>query len=469
MEQAVSQLVKLIDHIPPNVNPYLAAANMLEASTRGPDSPLWLRRFRVSSIALLGVIVVQAAFLLFQRARLQRPKIVFNDLGLVIADISWISAIVYLSYGPVTIFVLLLIHFADAGYTVRNSTILLIFGIKFFPIILGSWALIWICACQCASILWTSLKASGMNRRLLRGLIRWGFSISFILLAFGPLPFITWVYVQAYFKLRKIESISQHVNLSLRSVAPGYDPNNFNKLGFLSLLMPAREILSLEKSTENYDYIGLKLYCGVICTLICIHVPLLWLSLRGLYRQSVPQSAIDAALGSGRPLGKPKISRELRQERRRLVLHAACVFFSTTVHLPPVVWKMTLVHTPEFLLGVKGKELSYSGLTIPLSITGNIILLILNAQAHQLLLKKTRNRDATFLCISLSQSTPHSTNPTPLSPEKSFMREDMEEIDIKPIAANTPGSQPLWMRILPHLQASLLKSLRKSCCSLDLN
>ncbi|EFP85876.2 hypothetical protein PGT21_022661 [Puccinia graminis f. sp. tritici] len=238
--------------------------------------------------------------------------------------------------------------------------------------------------------------ASNMNRERLKIAIKWGVSTFFLICAFGPIPFISWLYTQAYRDLHKIETVIHSVAAKLRAEGKTYDPTNFHSFKLLSLLLPASDLAPLNDRLKSALTTSTVIYCMIITCLISIYIPLLTISLRALYKQSVSQAKIDAAMGSSGGSKPSRISRKLHRERQRLVFHALCVFVSTAVHLPPTAWKV--FHSKgDFLHNVAYKEVTHQGLMAPLAFTGNFILLLLNFHSHQIRSdRKNRMQKATF-------------------------------------------------------------------------
>lgn len=334
-------------------------------------------------------MLFQSAFLLYQRLQIsQHPKVKRNSLGLVIVNISYIAAFSFISYSTLTIYTLLVQIAMDWGHDMDEAMMLFIFGIRFLTVIVGSWAFLWVCACQCALILWNSTLASKMNRDRLKNLIQYGSSFLILLFALGPLLPIAWQYIKAYQALHQIETITHHISSTLRSRADNYDPNNFNQLSLLSLLIPAKKLLPLRARMEGALRLGQKMYLVDLGHLSLVYIPLLVISLRHLYKQSKFQAEIDAATGTNNSNESP-ISKRIRRQRQRLVLHAISVYLATSIHLPVVIYEIFLSSKPGFSQTAKWCQLTFVGLTAPLSFTGNIVLLVLNIHSYLILRDRT--------------------------------------------------------------------------------
>ncbi|KNZ54892.1 hypothetical protein VP01_2822g5 [Puccinia sorghi] len=180
--------------------------------------------------------------------------------------------------------------------------------------------------------------------------------------------------------------------------------------------------------------IGTKIYLCVIVLLLTIYIPLLTISLGGLYKQSVSQAQIDAAIGSNERSKPSRIGRKIHRERQRLVYHAICVFISTAVHLPPTAWKVANSRG-DFLHNVTWKEVTASFVfMVSLKFTGiggsagllreyvrnslrkrlpanPIILLILNIHSHHILSdRKKRMQRAAMGSLATSKAAPIERN-----------------------------------------------------------
>ncbi|WAQ93305.1 hypothetical protein PtA15_18A365 [Puccinia triticina] len=362
------KLLSFITRLPPTVNPYVATANKLEEMIHSPQSPLWSRRLRVVVLVLYCIIFTQALYLLYQRSRIhQSVKPKYNRVGLFIINISDTSALAYFFYAPLTIYVVAVNIARDRGYTIDEPTMICVFGHKFIAIVLGSWGT----HTQCAQIFWNSDMASNMDREKLKTAIQWGVTSFFVICAFGPIPFLSYLYIRAYRELHEIGTIIHGVASSLRGESGTYDPATFNVLNLLTLLIPARRASYLQHQLEITITTSTSIYCVIILLLIFIYIPLLTISFRSLYNQSVSQSKIDAVVGSSGVRTPSRIGRKIHRERQRLVYHALCVFFSTAVHLPPTVWKV-FNSKGDFLHDVTFKEVIHQGMVAPLAFSGNL-------------------------------------------------------------------------------------------------
>lgn len=384
-----SSVTDFLANLPPDVNPYLATANMLENSVHSPRSPPWARRLSVATIIFFTIMLLQAVYLVFQKVRVQTPKMKFNKLGLVVFDLSYATGIGFSLTASLTVTVLVLERISDSGHRVRESVIALLFGHQFMPILITAWALSWFGTCQCALAFWNSNAAFNLNRKRLQAFLQWGLSATFLLASFGPIIACSWTYAIAYVKLRRIESVIHQITSILRTDAEHYDPNGPNQLRIVTTVMPVQELAPLQKDLGNCLQRSLGIYCAVISLLVLITLPLISMSLRGLYKRTIFQWLLDTALGRAPGVKPSKISKELLREREKLVNYSLCVIFSTAVHLPPLISELS--QSPMgYFQSSKRKQVTHLGLTVPFSITGNIILLILNLHAGQLVREKKK-------------------------------------------------------------------------------
>ncbi|PLW40968.1 hypothetical protein PCASD_06615 [Puccinia coronata f. sp. avenae] len=353
---ATQELLEFIGSLPPTVNPYSATATKLEEAIRTPRSPLWSRRLRVVALALYIIIFFQTLFLLYQRAKIhQSIKLQFNKLGLLVVNITDSSALAYFFSSPFTIYVLSVQVALDKGHHLDQALMLCIFGQKFIPILLGSCTLVGFCL-HC----------------------------------------------------HKLESVVHHIASNLRAESIKYDPQEFNTFDLLRLLLPAQRLPHVFENLEHDVDVSTWVYFILVCMLISIYIPLLTISLRALYQQSVSQSKIDAAMTSTPTNGIPQPSRlgKIHRERQRLVYHAICVFISTAVHLPPLAWK--IFHSKgNYFHSVAWNEVTRHGLMTPLAFSGNIILLILNMHSYQILAdRKMKMQPSLFDSTGIEEVTP---------------------------------------------------------------
>ncbi|OAV90789.1 hypothetical protein PTTG_28204 [Puccinia triticina 1-1 BBBD Race 1] len=427
-----AKLLRFITRLPPTVNPYVATAKRLEEMIHSPQSPLWSRRLRVVVLVLYCLIFAQALYLLYQRSRIHKSaKLKYNRLGLFVINISDTSALAYFFYAPLTLYVVAVNIAIDRGYPIDESTMICVFGHKFIAVVLGSWGT----RTQCAQIFWNSDMASNMDREKLKTAIKWGVSSFFVICAFGPVPFISLIYIRAYRELHEVETIIHGVASNLRAESGTYDPATFNVLNILTLLIPARRATYHNHRFEVTLKTGDGVYCLITFLLISIYIPLLTISLRSLYNQSVSQSKIDAVMGSSGGSKPSRNGRKIYRERQRLVYHALCVFFSTAVHFPPTVWKV-FNSKGDFLHDVAFKEVTQQGLMAPLAFSGNVILLLLNIHSYQIRRDRKMRMAQRQATIESSQGSGAPTRRTGIR-TLFLSQSDDEEISLQNVVEST--------------------------------
>ncbi|KAI7939726.1 hypothetical protein MJO29_014462 [Puccinia striiformis f. sp. tritici] len=137
------------------------------------------------------------------------------------------------------------------------------------------------------------------------------------------------------------------------------------------------------------------------------------------------QAKMDAIAGSSDEFKQSRASKRLHRERQRLVYHALCVFISTAVFLPPAAWKV-FNSKGDFVHDVTWNEVTFQGLSVPLSFTGNIILLILNVHSYQIL----DERKAKAQLAKSGASSQGGSIPPKRSAIKTLFLSTMDEEDI---------------------------------------
>ncbi|KAI7939124.1 hypothetical protein MJO28_014703 [Puccinia striiformis f. sp. tritici] len=242
--------------------------------------------------------------------------------------------------------------------------------------------------------------ASNMDREKLRMCIKWSMIAFFLLGAVGPLPVLSWLYISAYNDLRKYTECVNYDGAS----AETYSHHSLPQERF-----------------EHSLHLSITVYCVDIIVMILIYIPLLTISLRSLYQQSMSQAKMDAIAGSSDEFKQSRASKRLHRERQRLVYHALCVFISTAVFLPPAAWKV-FNSKGDFVHDVTWNE----GLSVPLSFTGNIILLILNVHSYQIL----DERKAKAQLAKSGASSQGGSIPPKRSAIKTLFLSTMDEEDI---------------------------------------
>ncbi|POW20532.1 hypothetical protein PSHT_03389 [Puccinia striiformis] len=235
--------------------------------------------------------------------------------------------------------------------------------------------LLWVSACQRAQIFWNSNMAANMDREKLKMSIKWSMIAFFSLAAVGPLPYKLHGWARAdlattaYKDLRKIETVAHGIAWQLRRHSHNFYHADFSILNVLTMMAPAQKLIP-----------------------ITIYIPLLTISLRTLYQQSMSQAKMDAIAGS---------TDGFKQSR----------FFNSK---------------GDFLHDVTWNEVTFQGLSVPLSFTGNIILLILNLHSYQILdERKAKAQLAKFGASSQGGSIPRKR-----SAIKTLFLSTMDEEDI---------------------------------------
>ncbi|KNE89699.1 hypothetical protein PSTG_16839 [Puccinia striiformis f. sp. tritici PST-78] len=267
--------------------------------------------------------------------------------------------------------------------------------------------------------------AANMDREKLKMSIKWSMIAFFSLAAVGPLPVLSWLYVLAYKDLRKIETVAHGIAWQLRRHSHNFYRADFSILNVLTMMAPAQKLIPITERFKHSLHLSITIYCVEVLVMILIYIPLLTISLRTLYQQSMSQAKMDAIAGSTDGFKQSRVSKRIYRQRQRLVYHALCVFISTAVFLPPAAWKF-FNSKGDFLHDVTWNEVTFQGLSVPLSFTGNIILLILNVHSYQILdERKAKAQLAKFGASSQGGSIPRKR-----SAIKTLFLSTMDEEDI---------------------------------------
>ncbi|KAI9621050.1 hypothetical protein H4Q26_013243 [Puccinia striiformis f. sp. tritici PST-130] len=220
--------------------------------------------------------------------------------------------------------------------------------------------------------------ASNMDREKLRMCIKWSMIAFFLLGAVGPLPVLSWLYISAYNDLRKVETVAHDIARQLRRHSHNFYRADFSILNVLTMMAPAQKLIPITERFEHSLHLSITVYCVDIIVMILIYIPLLTISLRSLYQQSMSQAKMDAIAGSSDEFN----------------------------NLGPVRDSI--------------------GLSVPLSFTGNIILLILNVHSYQIL----DERKAKAQLAKSGASSQGGSIPPKRSAIKTLFLSTMDEEDI---------------------------------------
>ncbi|CAH7672602.1 expressed protein [Phakopsora pachyrhizi] len=410
------KVIEIVTKIPLSVNPYLVMADVVEGLTKPPPDPTWSKHIQVGLIVAFTVMFLQSCVLTYQRIRLGYfCKMKYNNLGLLVADVSDVSAVTYFAYTSLTIVDLALRFAAEKNIKYKGAEIL-VFGYKFLPIVTCAWgkrekllkikqyfllheadgqfilliinisqAFLWLCASQCAAILVAKIKFNCSTENLvkIKGFICWSMIAFFLASTILPYPSVLWAYGAAQREWFDMRDIVQSIRGSLLSEAPNYNPETYNKLALLRLMLPAKNLIPHQSNMEDFIDIGIKAYLVAVLFPAVVYVPLLTISLKGLFKNSVSPASIEAALGKDQAAELKAKAGKAHRQRQRMVYHALLLYTSVVSHLPAIFWQV-FNNKPGFLKSNTWQTVTLLGLHVPFAITGNLVLVILNLHSRHL-------------------------------------------------------------------------------------
>ncbi|PLW18467.1 hypothetical protein PCASD_19531 [Puccinia coronata f. sp. avenae] len=381
MSSQTQEVLNFLTSLPPTVNPYNAMADKMLATLKGPRSPLWSRRLRVVVLVMYSIMSVQAAFLLYQRIRIRKSfRFQFNKMGLLVLDISDTSAVAYLIYAP--LYVMGVLVALDQGRQIDEAVMICIYGHKFIPLVLAGCIRVDFCVPMRTDLLGLEFGLQYEQRQVEAHN------------PVDPFGFLRHQHIRPIAYLNGIEHGAHEIVSRLRARGRHYDPETYNMLDLLTVLIPAQKLPPALEHFKKALNLSSLLYCLNLVALLSLYIPLLAICLSSLYRKSVSQSKIDKVIGSNGNSKATRISKKIQRERQRLVYHAVCVCLSVAIHIPPVAWKV--FHSEgDYLHDPKWKEVSHQGVMAPFSFTGNMILFILNLHAHHTLAERHKKEQRT--------------------------------------------------------------------------
>ncbi|KAI8452980.1 hypothetical protein BY996DRAFT_6415034 [Phakopsora pachyrhizi] len=368
------KVIEIVTKIPLSVNPYLVMADVVEGLTKPPPDPTWSKHIQVGLIVAFTVMFLQSCVLTYQRIRLGYfCKMKYNNLGLLVADVSDVSAVTYFAYTSLTIVDLALRFAAEKNIKYKGAEIL-VFGYKFLPIVTCAWAFLWLCASQCAAILVAKIKFNCSTENLvkIKGFICWSMIAFFLASTILPYPSVLWAYGAAQREWFDMRDIVQSIRGSLLSEAPNYNPETYNKLALLRLMLPAKNLIPHQSNMEDFIDIGIKAYLVAVLFPAVVYVPLLTISLKGLFKNSVSPASIEAALGKDQAAELKAKAGKAHRQRQRMVYHALLLYTSVVSHLPAIFWQV-FNNKPGFLKSNTWQTVTLLGLHVPFAITGNLL------------------------------------------------------------------------------------------------
>ncbi|KAH9810331.1 hypothetical protein DFH28DRAFT_1184266 [Melampsora americana] len=495
MSSEEKKLIDFVLHLPPDTNPYDAVARQMKGLMTPPRLPTWATIAQRCAIAMFIILFVQAVHLIYARVKVgaykvwsftrrgsfKSPSLSFGaSCGKLIASlhppqlasIMWmlrVPAARHMRYSvparfpcretdtvqlnTVAIADLLLLDLANAGMRDLSGEITL-FGCKYVLIVGNAWFFLWVCACQCATLICESGAGEGsVAGRRIHPIIRIAMNTSLLTAIVLPVPFVIYFYTRINLEYNLSKSILGDVLLRLRTKAATATPQNFNRMELLATIAPARKLQPLashvsfspQHKMATYTRSGIMVYLLELTILsvvsasklrrpVCsqmltpakscqVYVPLLAFSLGRLYARSVSQKKLTQAASGGEAAENiSKMGRKIREQRRRLVTHALMTYVTTCLHVPIIIAQLSY-EGDGFLNDKRWLTLTRVGLSVPFSIGGNVIAFILNIHARNQLIE-SRSRNASAVSSSCSGSNHKETFMPKFNP--AFGEKDLE-------------------------------------------
>ncbi|KAG0149641.1 hypothetical protein CROQUDRAFT_104979 [Cronartium quercuum f. sp. fusiforme G11] len=422
-------MINFVLKIPLDTNPYLAIANYMEAIIKMPPLPAW---FTITQRA--AMLEIQSLQVINARIKVKAFKFLeFSSLGLLRVDIPSMTAVAYGIYVPLALINLILEETMQAGLRDYTGEILL-FGFKYLVIINASWSMclvlneidnnflalihqislsikkgfMWACACQCAALVYESPLGPQANLgKAMNPIVRRTMNSLFVICIIVPMIFVLYCYTTVEIAYDHVKSIILGIVEKLYAEAPVYDPQTYSRLAILNLLTPAR---ATNGALPQIWHLSLPDNFIFLC------------DCNSLYARSVSQKELRlvGSMGGEAYEKLAKASRKLRQQRRRLVLHALAAFTTTFVHIPVIIAQLSF-KGDKYMNDERWILLTRVGLALPFSILGNIIIGILNLHARQQVKEMQGKRVKETSNMFSSVSGNHSSG-SQYDPKKIFSR-----------------------------------------------
>ncbi|KAH9815761.1 hypothetical protein DFH28DRAFT_1163183 [Melampsora americana] len=464
MSSEEKKLIDFVLHLPPDINPYDAVARQMKGlmTVRHFQHPIFRqyshRAFesfqppRLPTGATIAQRCAIAMFIIFtRRGSFKAPSLSFGaSCGKLIASlhppqlasIMWmlrVPAARHMQYSvsarfpcrqtntvqlnTVAIADLLLLDLANAGMRDLSGEITL-FGCKYVLIVGNAWFFLWVCACQCATLICESGAGEGsVAGRRIHPIIRIAMNTALLTAIVLPVPFVIYFYTRINLEYNMSKSILGDVLLRLRTKAATATPQNYNRMELLATIAPARKLQPLAHKMATYTRSGIMVYLLELTILSVVYVPLLAFSLGRLYARSVSQKKLTQAASGGEAAENiSKMGRKIREQRRRLVTHALMTYVTTCLHVPIIIAQLSY-EGDGFLKDKRWLTLTRVGLSVPFSIGGNVIAFILNIHARNQLIE-SRSRNSSAVSSSCSGSNHKETFMPKFNP--AFGEKDLE-------------------------------------------
>lgn len=380
-------MVAFVMQIPPNMNPYYAAATYLDQETKAVLLPKWARILLAVIAGGYVVMFLQCLHLLYIRIITKTFSFYsFTRLNILKIDVPNMTGLVYLFYTSMVLADLTFQQLIDAGY-VSDRHKLPLFGIKFAVVLAGSWAFLWVCFCQCLTSLWDKSWCSVSPQKRTSALptpLRWMLNGLFICLSLWSLPAFFVTFIGAEQERQKLRELARAITSDLRLHGKTANVTNYRRMDLLLRLIPAKQLTIHRDRMAHWLRLGITAALVDLIVLCVIYVPLLVISIRAIRKKTRECTFSMATCTAEQSVRFRKIERRLKEDHRTLVHHAIMVYISTSIFIPVVVLQLSY-KGPTFVQNEKWLILTQIGLHGPFAITGNIVEWVLNKQARRTL------------------------------------------------------------------------------------
>ncbi|PLW42610.1 hypothetical protein PCANC_11745 [Puccinia coronata f. sp. avenae] len=370
------RLLNFISNIPPDANPYQETINYLEAVAAPPTLPHWARLTLKFFIACYSLMWLQSFYLLYVRFKTRTFRLItVTRLGLWRVDVPNMSGLAYFLYPPLVIADLTLQHKIDEGERDLTDKVPLLASF------------IWVCACQCLSNYWNDQWPEASRHGRTVPLPRYAvitMNTLFVFLLTWIIPCVIILTTQSNEEYKMIRRILASIVAALEAQSSAYDPNTYKTSRLITILLPAREMLTHERNMARY--LRTALIVGLAnLILLCLLYAFLLKSSIGAIQRRTEECTFAVAISPFDQSGQfAHIKHRVRQEYWTSVIHGLAVYLISLAFVPILIWQVSFPG-PAYMRSRTWLTVTQIGMHGPFAITGNAIVLLLNLQARRML------------------------------------------------------------------------------------
>ncbi|PLW43228.1 hypothetical protein PCASD_06991 [Puccinia coronata f. sp. avenae] len=206
----------------------------------------------------------------------------------------------------------------------------------------------------------------------------------FVFLLTWIIPCVIILTTQSNEEYKMIRRILASIVAALEAQSSAYDPNTYKTSRLITILLPAREMLTHERNMARY--LRTALIVGLAnLILLCLLYAFLLKSSIGAIQRRTEECTFAVAISPFDQSGQfAHIKHRVRQEYWTSVIHGLAVYLISLAFVPILIWQVSFPG-PAYMRSRTWLTVTQIGMHGPFAITGNAIVLLLNLQARRML------------------------------------------------------------------------------------